>query len=86
MNSIKLGGILCAAANGFYAGLVLIRYSDDPNGGATCVQGNYALLESDASQADSIEQLDYSTFVGLCVVNGVFMLCGKRGHDLLHPL
>ena len=36
MNAIRLGGLLTAAANGFYAVVVVYNYSDDPRAATAC--------------------------------------------------
>ena len=74
LNSVRLGGLLCAAVNGLYAVYVVWAYRDDPAGAAPCsLTQNSADALSDGTQTRLVS--GYGTFFGLLAVNAM-TICG----------
>ena len=76
LNSIRLGGLLCAAVNGMYALFVLYYYRDDPAGAPPCSTVGGGSGSGPALQLVS----DYSTFVALLAVNALAIGLGFVWH------
>lgn len=79
LNSVRLGGLLCAAVNGLYAVYVLWAYRDDPAGAAPCSLTQSEMpadsgLPSDGTRTQLVS--DYGTFFGLLAANAAAIACG----------
>ena len=85
MNAIRLGGLLCAGADGLYALYVLVHYADDPAGQPPCRRFNSTNAQfgvGSGSDGTSLRLVnDYTTFFCLLLVNALGIACGTSLFD-----